>query len=67
MMINNIINFCIIVICTVINLGVSFMNIYHEYKIVYLYAAKIGGCRQVNPVIESSGPIISNIFDVLIH
>ena len=42
-MINNILNCCIIVIHPVIVLGVSFINIYHEYKIIYKYEEKLGG------------------------
>ena len=34
---NKIIDFCMIVILPVINLGVSFMNIWHEYKIIKIY------------------------------
>ena len=43
MMINNIINSCIIVICPVIYLVVSFINIYHEYKTICIYEEKMGG------------------------
>ena len=63
MTINNNINSCIIVLHPVINLGVSFMNIYHEYKnYIHIYEEKIGvGSWQVNHVIPSSSPIIANI------
>ena len=43
MMIKYIINSCITFIHPVINLGVSFMNIYHEYKIIYIYEDNMGG------------------------
>ena len=42
-MINNIIYSCISVIHRVINLGVSFMSIYHERKILFIYEEKMGG------------------------
>ena len=42
-MIDNIIHSVIIVIHFVNNLGVSFMNIYHECKILFLYEEKMGG------------------------
>ena len=43
MMINNSINFWIIVIHPEPNQGVSFLNIYHEYNVIYKYEENIGG------------------------
>ena len=42
-MINIILNSCIIVIHPGINLGVSFMNIYNEYKFIHIYEEKMEG------------------------
>ena len=41
-MINIIINPCIIVIHPLIKLGVYFMNIYHEYNIICIYEEMMG-------------------------
>ena len=61
-MINSIIHSCISVIHPVINQGVPFMNIYHDYIIVFLYEEKTGlRSQQVNYVFPCSNPIISNI------
>ena len=60
-MINNIINSRMIVILPVINLGVSFMSIYRKYKIIYIYEEKMGEFCQVNRVVPSLDPILSNI------
>ena len=63
MMIINIINSCIIVIHPVINRGDEFMNIYHEFKIIYIYEEIIVGSWRVKIVIPSSSPIL---FDILL-
>ena len=52
-MVNNIIYSCIIVNHPVINLGVSFMNIYHEKKIIFINEEKMGGAWQVNHVVPT--------------
>ena len=36
-------NSCIIVLRPINNLGVTFMNMYHEYKIIHIYGNKMGG------------------------
>ena len=67
MTINKNIYSCISVICPVNILGVSSMNIYHEYKIIHIYEEKMGEevSQQVNHVVPSSNPIICNI--LLLH
>ena len=62
MNINNIMNSCIIVLRPINNLGVTFMNMYHEYKIIHIYEEKMWwGSQQVYHVVPSSNLIVSNI------
>ena len=47
-MIDIIIYSCINVIHPVLNMGISFMNIHHEFKIIYKYEDKLGClCRSI--------------------
>ena len=66
--IKNIRYFCISVIHSVINLGVSSMNIYHEYKIICTFEEKMVGIlsQEVNHEVPSSNPMISNLVLYLI-